>query len=108
MAWSEHDIDTLKRMWEAGDTAATIAEQLGGSKSRNAVIAKANRLGLSPRANPVNFDAIFERVADRVIDAPRFSPVSIERAAAAEGMSSALAERMWRERIHATHGGEPA
>jgi GcrA cell cycle regulator len=107
MAWSEHDVETLKRMWSEGATASVIAEALGGGKSRNAVVGKADRMGLPGRANPVDFDAMFERVADRVIDAPRFSPVSIERAAAAEGMNPALAQRMWNERIVATHGGDP-
>ena len=52
MSWSEERIDTLKTMWEAGQTASQIAEALGGV-SRNAVIGKAHRLGLQPRPSPV-------------------------------------------------------
>ncbi|RTL17678.1 MAG: GcrA cell cycle regulator, partial [Sphingomonadaceae bacterium] len=43
MSWTDERIDTLKTMWEAGQTASQIAEALGGV-SRNAVIGKAHRL----------------------------------------------------------------
>ena len=39
-------------MWEGGQTASQIAEELGGV-SRNAVIGKAHRLGLQSRPSPV-------------------------------------------------------
>ena len=37
----------LTRLWLAGETARTIAEKLGGGVTRNAVIGKAHRLGLT-------------------------------------------------------------
>ena len=52
MSWTDERIDTLKTMWEAGQTASQIAEALGGV-SRNAVIGKAHRLGLKSRPSPV-------------------------------------------------------
>jgi GcrA cell cycle regulator len=52
MSWTEERIDTLRTMWEAGQTASQIAEALGGV-SRNAVIGKAHRLGLQARPSPV-------------------------------------------------------
>ncbi len=52
MSWTDERIDTLKTMWEAGQTASQIAEALGGV-SRNAVIGKAHRLGLQSRPSPV-------------------------------------------------------
>ncbi len=52
MSWTEERIDTLRTMWEAGQTASQIAEALGGV-SRNAVIGKAHRLGLQSRPSPV-------------------------------------------------------
>lgn len=52
MAWTDERIDQLKRLWEAGNTASQIAEELGGV-SRNAVIGKAHRLGLQSRPSPV-------------------------------------------------------
>ncbi|VXC73685.1 GcrA family cell cycle regulator [Sphingomonas sp. AX6] len=52
MSWTDERIDTLRKMWESGNTASQIAEQLGGI-SRNAVIGKAHRLGLQSRPSPV-------------------------------------------------------
>lgn len=52
MTWTEERIETLKKMWEAGQTASQIAEELGGV-SRNAVIGKAHRLELQARPSPV-------------------------------------------------------
>ncbi|MEO7690340.1 MAG: GcrA family cell cycle regulator [Sphingomonas sp.] len=52
MSWTDERIDTLRKMWEAGQTASQIAEELGGV-SRNAVIGKAHRLGLQSRPSPV-------------------------------------------------------
>src|SRR3954462_843762 len=52
MAWTDERIETLRKMWEGGQTASQIAEELGGV-SRNAVIGKAHRLGLQSRPSPV-------------------------------------------------------
>lgn len=52
MSWTEERIQTLKTMWESGQTASQIAEALGGV-SRNAVIGKAHRLDLQSRPSPV-------------------------------------------------------
>ncbi|MEM8972582.1 MAG: GcrA family cell cycle regulator [Pseudomonadota bacterium] len=46
MPWSDERVYLLKRMWGEGRTAAQIAKELGGV-TRNAVIGKAHRLGLS-------------------------------------------------------------
>jgi len=53
MSWTDERIQSLKRMWEAGQTASQIAEALGEGVSRNAVIGKAHRLGLQARPSPV-------------------------------------------------------
>jgi len=45
--WNDERVNLLKQMWGAGKTAAEIAAQLGGGITRNAVIGKAHRLGLS-------------------------------------------------------------
>lgn len=52
MSWTDERIETLKTMWQGGQTASQIAEALGGV-SRNAVIGKAHRLGLQSRPSPV-------------------------------------------------------
>lgn len=44
--WSDERVDRLKRLWGAGRSANEIAQMLGGT-SRNAVIGKLSRLGLS-------------------------------------------------------------
>ena len=49
MSWTDDRVETLKRMWGEGDSASTIAKALGGV-TRNAVIGKVHRLGLSNRA----------------------------------------------------------
>jgi hypothetical protein len=45
--WDEERMEVLTRLWLAGATARMIAEKLGGSVTRNAVIGKAHRLGLT-------------------------------------------------------------
>lgn len=48
MSWTEERVETLKRMWSDGQSASQIAKELGGV-TRNAVIGKVHRLGLSNR-----------------------------------------------------------
>ena len=48
MAWTDDRVETLKRMWGEGASASQIAKELGGV-TRNAVIGKVHRLGLSNR-----------------------------------------------------------
>jgi GcrA cell cycle regulator len=50
MSWTDERVETLKRMWGEGQSASQIAKELGGV-TRNAVIGKVHRLGLSNRAN---------------------------------------------------------
>ncbi|WP_051443777.1 GcrA family cell cycle regulator [Afipia sp. P52-10] len=48
--WTDERVEQLKTLWEAGKLSASeIADALGNHVSRNAVIAKAHRLGLSGR-----------------------------------------------------------
>jgi GcrA cell cycle regulator len=51
--WTPERVELLKDLWGAGRTAAEIAKQLGGNITRNAVIGKAHRLGLSGRVSPI-------------------------------------------------------
>ncbi|MBB1491232.1 MULTISPECIES: GcrA family cell cycle regulator [unclassified Paracoccus (in: a-proteobacteria)] len=48
MSWTDDRVETLKRMWAEGQSASQIAKELGGV-TRNAVIGKVHRLGLSNR-----------------------------------------------------------
>ena len=47
LTWTEERIERLKELWTEGLSASQIAAELGGDVSRNAVISKANRLGLA-------------------------------------------------------------
>ncbi len=49
MAWTDERVDLLKKLWTEGLSASQIANRLGGV-TRNAVIGKVHRLGLSGRA----------------------------------------------------------
>lgn len=49
MSWTDDRVETLKKLWAEGLSASQIAGRLGGV-SRNAVIGKVHRLGLSGRA----------------------------------------------------------
>ncbi len=51
MGWTDERVSTLKKLWLEGLSASQIAKQLGGI-TRNAVIGKVHRLGLSGRATP--------------------------------------------------------
>ncbi|MDR7123711.1 GcrA family cell cycle regulator [Pseudotabrizicola sp. 4114] len=48
MSWTDERVETLKKMWAEGQSASQIAKELGGV-TRNAVIGKVHRLGLSNR-----------------------------------------------------------
>ncbi len=48
MSWSEERVEVLKKMWLEGKSASEIAKELGDI-TRNAVIGKVHRLGLSNR-----------------------------------------------------------
>jgi GcrA cell cycle regulator len=49
MAWTDERVELLKKLWAEGLSASQIAGRIGGV-SRNAVIGKVHRLGLSGRA----------------------------------------------------------
>ena len=48
MSWTDERVEQLKKMWGEGPSASQIAKELGGV-TRNAVIGKVHRLGLSNR-----------------------------------------------------------
>src|SRR5437660_10471371 len=49
MTWTDDRVEQLKKLWEAGLSASQIAAE-PGNVTRNAVIGKVHRLGLSGRA----------------------------------------------------------
>lgn len=48
LTWTDERVERLKTLWQEGKSASFIASELGGV-SRNAVIGKVHRLGLSGR-----------------------------------------------------------
>lgn len=56
MSWTDERVDLLRKLWTDGLSASQIAAELGGV-TRNAVIGKVHRLGLSGRAKGNNQSA---------------------------------------------------
>lgn len=74
MSWTDERVETLKTMWSEGKSASQIAKELGGV-TRNAVIGKVHRLGLSNRVGGADQPdevpaAPAAPVAEEVIEAP--------------------------------------
>ncbi len=94
MSWTDERVETLKRMWAEGQSASQIAKELGGV-TRNAVIGKVHRLGLSNRngnsAGNVRTDV--EPEAMPAAEAAAAAPTTVElRVAEADTAASATAE----------------
>ncbi|MDQ1849527.1 GcrA family cell cycle regulator [Gemmobacter fulvus] len=72
MSWTDERVETLKKMWAEGQSASQIAKELGGV-TRNAVIGKVHRLGLSNRVGGTGG----KEDEDEVMEAPaaRAEPV---------------------------------
>ena len=51
MAWTDERVKKLTLLWKNGNSASKIASELGEGVSRNAVIGKIHRLGLSERGS---------------------------------------------------------
>jgi GcrA cell cycle regulator len=62
MSWTDERVELLKKLWWDGLSASRIAAALGGI-TRNAVIGKVHRLGLSGRAKSVSAAASHQRKA---------------------------------------------
>lgn len=75
MAWNDERVELLKKFWSEGLSASQIASKMGGV-TRNAVIGKVHRLGLSGRATP----AKPQRGCDRDLHVEEEAPVSAARA----------------------------
>src|SRR5436305_728455 len=72
LTWSDDRVEQLKKLWEAGLSASQIAAELG-NVTRNAVIGKVHRLGLSGRAKSPSSAAPRQRKARPAQDKMRVS-----------------------------------
>lgn len=86
MSWTHDRIEQLKKLWEAGYTASNIAIELGGI-TRNAVIGKAHRLGLSGRMKSKSKISSVSIVRKRKIPSNRNSKIIELTTTASEPMN---------------------
>ena len=84
MSWTDERIATLKKMWKEGKSAAEIAKTLGKGVTRNAVIGKAHRMGLSGRPSPIKKSAAPKKEA-----APKKTAVKATRSKKAAAPAAA-------------------
>ena len=108
MSWTDERVEKLQQMWAEGQSAAQIAKTLGGV-TRNAVIGKVHRLGLSNRA-PAGRPAEDAAAADPAPQAPVAEPVAepVEPAAAVEAEAEPVAESPARPALRDGGRREPA
>ena len=52
MSWTDERVELLRKLWQDGLSASQIAGELGAGITRNAVIGKVHRLGMSGRVKP--------------------------------------------------------
>lgn len=71
MAWTDERVEQLKKLWAEGLSASQIAGRIGGV-TRNAVIGKVHRLGLSGRATTTRMKS--HRARPRAAQAPAKRP----------------------------------
>lgn len=91
MSWTDERINTLKKMWKEGKSAAEIAKTLGKGVTRNAVIGKAHRMGLSGRPSPIKKPAPPKKdAAPKIVKtaAPKAAPVVAKKSTAASAGSA--------------------
>ena len=82
MSWTDERVELLKKMWGEGQSASQIAKELGGV-TRNAVIGKVHRLGLSNRATGTTKAEAKPKTAPKPESKPRPAPKQTAAAAPA-------------------------
>ena len=73
MSWNDERVELLKKLWAEGLSASQIAGRIG-SVTRNAVIGKVHRLGLSGRATTTRMKSHRPRVRPTVNKRPAAKP----------------------------------
>jgi GcrA cell cycle regulator len=95
MSWTDERVELLKKMWGEGQSASQIAKELGGV-TRNAVIGKVHRLGLSNRSggsSAPTAKAAPKEEAPAPKPAPKAAPAAPKPAPAAKAEPKPEAER---------------
>lgn len=73
-AWTDERVERLRKLWAEGNSASQIAAELGNGITRNAVVGKVHRLGLSGRVkgqHPYKPKSAPKPLAQRVKPNPR-------------------------------------
>lgn len=83
MSWTDERIALLKKMWKEGKSAADIAKTLAKGVTRNAVIGKAHRMGLSNRPSPIKKTDAPVKETSKKESAKKEAPAKKETAKAA-------------------------
>ncbi|MDJ0860312.1 MAG: GcrA family cell cycle regulator [Dinoroseobacter sp.] len=81
MSWTDERVEILKTMWGEGKSASQIAKELGGV-TRNAVIGKVHRLGLSNRNGGAGSAKAAPKETTRAKPSPAAKPAAASKAAA--------------------------
>ncbi len=91
MSWTDERVELLKKMWIEGKSASQIAKELG-SVTRNAVIGKVHRLGLSSRNNsePAGGETAEATEAEPAVAETEAAPVAAEVPAPDEPVVAAV------------------
>lgn len=91
MSWTDERVELLRKLWLDGLSASQIASELANGITRNAVIGKVHRLGLSGRAKAPTQSAPRPRPQSK----PVRSPAPRQHAPMVRGnLAYALAPRM--------------
>ncbi len=90
MSWTDERVELLKKMWSEGQSASQIAKELGGV-TRNAVIGKVHRLGLSNRTAAGGAEA---EVAPAAAAAPTRAKVAAPKPEAEPAPAETVAENV--------------
>jgi len=75
IAWTDENVETLKRLWEEGLSTSQIAAALGDPGAKNSIIGKAHRIGLTPRRSSYGP----KQIAPPKVKPPRTSSGAIPR-----------------------------
>jgi len=74
MAWTEDRVEELKKLWAEGHSGSEIAAKMGGV-TRNTVLGKLHRLGLSSRAAPAKPKTVTTEARPTATAAPQGQPL---------------------------------
>ena len=92
MSWTDERVETLKKMWGEGQSASQIAKELGGV-TRNAVIGKVHRLGLSNRAGTTGASTAAKPAKEKAAPKAAAAPKAPPKAKAKTGTTAAPAAK---------------